>query len=224
MRKSLFVVTAFLAFAAAISAEAAALNPADYNWNGFYLGGEVGGGFGNSHRDFTTHTLTGDFGIDSVAEKSSTSGVLGGVTAGYNLQFGPAVVGLEGDISASSVNGDTTCPTTTSDCKVSNRWLGTVRPRVGYSINSILPYVTGGLAVGDIHSHGANGIAGDNFTDTKAGWTLGGGIELPFYGNWTSKLEYLYVKLSDADSTNSTSTSKVSFDENIIRLGINYKF
>jgi outer membrane immunogenic protein len=55
-----------------------------YNWSGFYIGINGGGGFGRS-----TWDSTGSFNI--------SGGMVGG-TVGYNYQIGQAVVGLEGDI------------------------------------------------------------------------------------------------------------------------------
>ena len=55
-----------------------------YNWTGFYIGINGGGGFGRSAWD-----TTGSF---------NTSGGLVGCTVGYNYQVGQAVFGVEGDI------------------------------------------------------------------------------------------------------------------------------
>jgi outer membrane immunogenic protein len=69
-----------------------------YNWTGFYIGINGGGGFGRSQWD-----STGNFNI---------SGGLVGGTVGYNYQFGQGVVGLEGDIDWADINGttNTACP------------------------------------------------------------------------------------------------------------------
>ena len=45
-----------------------------------------------------------------------------------------------------------TCPT---GCQTKNNWLGTVRGRVGYAWDRVMPYITGGLAVGDIEANPA---------------------------------------------------------------------
>src|SRR5260370_29715455 len=69
-----------------------------YNWTGFYIGINGGGGFGSSN-------------WDSTGSRDVSGGLIGG-TAGYNYQFGQVVAGIEGDIDWSGINGSTTnlCP------------------------------------------------------------------------------------------------------------------
>ena len=121
-----------------------------------------------------------------------------GGTAGYNWQAlgSPWVFGLEGDIDWTNIKGtfaNAACPT---GCETKNNWLGTARGRVGYAWDRVMPYVTGGLAVGDIKANQA-GFAG--VSDTNAGWTAGAGIEAALAGNWTAKLEYLHVDLGNVN-------------------------
>ena len=115
-----------------------------YNWTGFYLGINGGGGWGRSQWD----------GVD----KFDVSGGLIGGTIGYNWQFGQSVVGLEGDIDWSGISGSHHGPVS-AGCETRNHWLATVRGRVGYAFDRFLPYLTGGLAVGDINAT-APGFAG----------------------------------------------------------------
>jgi outer membrane immunogenic protein len=176
-----------------------------YNWTGFYVGINGGGGWGNS--DFSAPFATGSF---------DTSGGLVGGTLGYNWQMGQVVFGLEGDVDWSNIRGSATCGITT--CETRNNWLGTVRGRLGYAFDRFLPYVTGGLAVGNVKTS----VAGFGDSDeTRAGWTLGGGIEASIAGPWTAKVEYLYVDLGD---TGSVLGSDANFHTNIVRAGLNYRF
>jgi outer membrane immunogenic protein len=81
-----------------------------------------------------------------------------------------------------------------------------------------MPYITGGLAVGNIKAD----IAGVGSSDeTKAGWTLGGGVEAAIAGPWTAKVEYLYV---DLGSGSTIAGSDAEFKANIVRAGLNYRF
>jgi outer membrane immunogenic protein len=180
-----------------------------YNWTGFYIGINGGGGFGRSQWD-----STGGF---------NTSGGLVGGTVGYNYQFGQGVVGLEGDIDWADINGTTNvaCP---FGCKTSDHWLSTVRGRLGYAADRFMPFITGGAAFGDIRAS-TPGFAGAN--QTNAGWTVGAGLEFAIAGNWTAKAEYLYVDLGKFNcgiSCGALVTDNVSFTTNIVRAGVNYRF
>jgi outer membrane immunogenic protein len=192
-----------------------------FSWSGFYLGVEGGGGFGSSQKTFSTGTHTDDFKVD---------GAIAGGTVGYNKQWGSVVAGLEGDFSWSDVYGRTSCNKFFT-CETNTTWLATVRPRVGYVLGNFMPYVTGGLAVGDVNvksfltstGSGANGV---DYTKTQAGWTAGAGIEMSIFSNWSLKAEYLYVRIPDTNgpSDNPPTTAVTSFYESIIRGGLNYTF
>src|SRR5262245_48630657 len=87
-----------------------------------------------------------------------------------------------------------------------------------------LPYVTGGLAVGELKAWDALFPSSGN--DFRAGWTVGGGMEVAFLRNWTFKVEYLYVDLGSQQMFNVVPgvPETVSFTANVVRGGINYKF
>jgi outer membrane immunogenic protein len=187
-----------------------AMAPA-YNWSGFYIGVNGGGGWGHSN-------------WDASSDRIGLSGGLVGGTAGYNWQLGSAVLGIEGDIDWANLKGtnsSTLCP---AGCSTSDSWLSTVRGRAGYAFGGVLPYVTGGLALGDIRA-ATPGFAGAS--NTSAGWTAGGGIEFALPGNWSAKAEYLYVDLGRFNcgvSCNGLPTDNVSMHDNVVRAGVNYRF
>ncbi len=222
--KRVFVASVgLLALAAATgAAEAADLNrgyPAPvtkapyyspiYNWTGFYVGINGGGGWGRS-----TWTAIDTFDI--------SGGLIGG-TIGYNWQIGQAVVGVEGDIDWSGIRGTTTtlCPL---GCETRNSWLATVRGRAGYAFDRFLPFVTGGLAVGNIRATTPGFPAG---SITTAGWTIGAGLEFAVVSNVTVKAEYLYVDLGNFNcglNCGLAAGGNVSFHANLFRAGLNVRF
>jgi outer membrane immunogenic protein len=217
--KSVYVASVALALAAGIaSANAADIRqPAPvvkapvyvapvYNWTGPYVG--ISGGYGWGDDDFRGGAFSGG---------ASHDGWLLGATLGYNWQMGAAVVGVEGDISWSGLDGGGVCG---PNCRINNDWLGTVRGRLGYNAGRFMPYLTGGLAVGNIDAR----VAGNSTDSTKAGWTVGGGVEAVISGPWTAKLEYLYVDLGNGDTIPGTGGTHAEFKTNIVRAGINYKF
>ena len=108
-----------------------------YNWTGFYVGINGGGAWGNSQWD----------GLN----KFDVSGGMIGGTIGYNWQVGQIVVGAEGDIDWSGVKGNTgvLCGAT---CETRNKWLATIRGRLGYAFDRFRPYITAGLAAGDVNA------------------------------------------------------------------------
>jgi outer membrane immunogenic protein len=177
-----------------------------YNWTGLYAGINGGWGWGNSN--FSAPFSTGgDFDVDG--------GLVGG-TLGYNWQVNQAVFGIETDIAWSNINGSAPCAGTT--CELRNRWLGTLRGRIGYAMDRFMPYVTGGLAYGDVRTT----FAGLESSATKAGWTIGGGLEAALAGPWTAKIEYLYVDLGNVDT--SSPATQAEFNSHIVRAGLNYRF
>jgi outer membrane immunogenic protein len=179
-------------------------------WAGPYIGINGGGGWGDS-----SWTNTGGFDV--------SGGLIGG-TIGYNWQNGPFVIGLEGDIDWSGIRGSSTTAGCPQGCETRNTWLGTVRGRAGYAWDRFLPYFTGGLAVGGVEAN-RPGFTGNS--ETRAGWTIGGGVEFALAPQWSAKVEYLYVDLGSFDcgfSCGNFAPNNVNFTANLIRGGINYKF
>jgi opacity protein-like surface antigen/outer membrane receptor protein involved in Fe transport len=125
-------------------------------------------------------------------------------------------------------------------------WFGTVRGRFGAVFTpDVVAYVTGGLAVGGIaHSADNSGFSLDNNGNPQAapipfvtrtaklGWTVGGGIEARIVGNVTGKIEYLHMDFGDdsAGTLNNQNMLPIAvtinsrLTDDVVRLGINYKF
>lgn len=148
-----------------------------HNWTGFYIGGNVGGGWGSRDVDFAandpaTSTLLFAPGVLNGKPPLSsfkTSGVLGGLQLGYNWQFNRDwLVGLETDFNWSDMKGSGTTSAVlggtpnTVPFEERVKWFGTVRARLGYlPMNNLLTYVTGGFAYGRVeHSGNYTGAAG----------------------------------------------------------------
>ena len=87
-----------------------------YSWNGFYVGGHVGGAF-------ASEDVTEDF----VTFSTDPSGVLGGLQAGYNFQIAPYwLLGIEGELSWTSASA------TTFEFHSHHNWYDTLDGRLGY--------------------------------------------------------------------------------------------
>jgi outer membrane immunogenic protein len=99
-----------------------------------------------------------------------------------------------------------------------------VRGRLGYAWDRFLPYLTAGLAAGDINATRPGLPAG---TSTNAGWTVGAGLEVGVVSNVSVKAEYLHVDLGTYNcglNCGLAPTGNVSFDANIFRGGLNVRF
>ena len=231
-----------------------------WTWAGFYVGGTVGYGWGKSNTDavFSDAATSGQLFATSGARK--LDGAIGGAQGGYNWVAGNILAGVEADLNYSGQRARmrASCPSEVcnpalvgvvsdpsvqaiSDQGQKLEWFATLRGRLGATVTpDTLAYVTGGLAVGEIMTAGTVfGFDGDgnpvntivSSHNTKAGWTVGGGIEARLAGNWTAKLEYLYLDLgsvSTVPTPAANATVAVAFNsrvtDNIVRAGINYKF
>jgi outer membrane immunogenic protein len=244
--KRLLATTAFLAVA--VNAQAADLRAKApylkapvamvYDWTGFYLGVNAGVGLGRNNQTLSAPTF-----ISFEQSYLSPQGALGGVQAGYNWQtnsvLGPLVLGVEADIQGTGMRDDTTClltcrtllATVTGQFDQRLDWFGTVRGRVGVATGPVLSYVTAGFAYGNVKTSVTENILTPQGTftsnQTRVGWTVGSGLEAALGGNWTAKIEYLYVDLGNKSDVFTLGTFPQTLDteirENIFRVGLNYR-
>jgi outer membrane immunogenic protein len=201
---------------------------------------------------------------------TGNGGFIGGAQFGYNHMLSPMfLAGVEADIQHSSLRGNastsTQVLTDTTSGPNTGTWLtnlatsrgldyiGTIRGRLGATVTpSLLLYVTGGLAYGRVKSsttiNQTTAILGvpptatsGSFSDTRAGYTVGGGAEWMFLSKWSVKAEYLYYDLGSANYGTGgvavdegptslpgfgvagiATSSRVHFNGNIVRFGVNY--
>jgi outer membrane immunogenic protein len=239
MKEFLRLSTVFAALAAAGSAHAGFLDPAPaypvpspgypgypvksanippvvYDWTGFYVGINGGGSWG--HVPWSSDP-------DGIAGTATVSSGLVGGTIGYNAQnLGRLVVGTEFDFDWRSINAAIPTPSCAPDCELKSRWVSTARLRFGYAFDRFLPYVTGGVSIGDI----TQDIVGQPFGVAESvsfNWTAGAGLEFVVSGPLTAKLEYLYVNHTRTDCTAECNGGPIhmGLDENIFRVGLNYR-
>jgi outer membrane immunogenic protein len=215
------------AAAADLPVKAAPVPIAIYDWTGFYIGVSGGGSFGQStHIDQAT-------GLGDTIGYNVKGGLVGG-TLGYNWQVSRLVFGFEGDASwvgqyGSNIDdGLAGNPAFTSFTK--ETWVATARGRLGYAVNNLLFYGTGGYAAAGVEAGVKDSNTGAllaSATSTRSGWTAGGGLEWGFAPNWSAKFEWLYMKFDSAAFNTLAAEgprSSVPFDDNIVRAGINYRF
>jgi outer membrane immunogenic protein len=218
-------------------------------WTGFYVGLNAGYTWGDNNAvGITQGSLFGPFvdTLNSSVVSPNNDGFIGGGQIGYNYQFANSfVAGIEADIQGVADSGNSAASFnpllfTTTTASKSLDYLGTVRGRLGYLITpTLLVYGTGGLAYGQTNlsfsmlSLGLASTATGAFSDTRVGWTAGGGVEWMFMPNWSAKVEYLYYDLGTVTATGALNivgipigavqaTSK--FQGHVVRAGVNYHF
>ena len=199
-----------------------------YDWSGFYIG--INGGGGTSHKcwDLMTGTLATAEGCHD-----ATGGTVGG-QIGYRWQSSSWVFGLEGqgnwaDFKGSNTNLTNTLLRDTSKIDA----FGLITGQVGYAWNSALFYVKGGGAVvGDKYNTTviANSALNDSAKQTRWGGTVGAGLEFGFAPNWSVGVEYDHMFLgrknvnftTPAGVFSTTESIRQDVDMGLVRL--NYRF
>lgn len=168
--------------------------------------------------------------FDPVSAGYDSSAFRGGIYGGYNWQVSPTwVAGVEADIgfgkSQSSRLGVTgtlfpgapAFVVAADSSSVSASWDASLRARVGALITpTVLLYGTGGLAWQRVSIRATcNGpLSGwcaaprdESVSATKAGWTLGGGVEAKVFGNWLARGEYRYSDFGNQNALFFTSAT-----------------
>lgn len=224
-----------------------------FSWTGFYVGVNAGGHWGRDKVTTTTSVVNfsgaAAANIDAATPgTNSPSGFIGGLQAGYNWQVSNIVLGLEGDVNFLTGNssrsflfpGPAPAAGDLFTTKAKSNFLATVRGRLGVTFDRALLYATGGLAIGTIKTTDSITVTAGTVLETtsnstsRAGWTVGGGLEYAFTNNWSAKIEYLYVDLGRFDtSIPCVVACAVSepdiivhhkWTDNIARAGLNYRF
>lgn len=190
--------------------------------------------------------------------KMSETGFNGGFQAGYNWQASQFVFGVEGDIGFFRLNGSrqhggaypvggfvvvSPADSYLMGSSFETDWLATYRGRLGWTVDNVLFYVTGGgastrlqtsLSFSD-NNFGGGASANGSTSKIKNGWVVGGGIEWMMNQSWTVRAEYLHVDFGRVTTSTSITlgagagysqgiSTSTKFDADIVRLGLNYKF
>jgi outer membrane immunogenic protein len=212
--------------------KAAPLASPVYDWSGFYVGVYGGGGFGN--HNYNNGTPNGF--ANNLLTYDSTGGI-GGGEAGYNVQSGNIVVGVEATGFWSGIKGSDlsqfnngTLPIVAID-QSNLRWGGAVLARGGYAIDRLLLFFTGGWAFGDIvHTDTNPGVGVDTFTNHQSGLAAGGGIAYAITNNLIGKFEYRYYDFGRYSRAGNPLTPNgqlpytVDNTYSVVTVGLDYKF
>jgi len=205
-----------------------------FTWTGFYIGGNIGGGWFNGSVD-------SDFGS---TWKTSNGAFIGGGQLGFNYQAGAFVFGVEGDFDWTNGKKSTGFVATPFDppndllkAEAKWNWVATVAARLGFAVDRSLFYAK----VGYGWSRTSTNLVNTNDDapsccgtgNTNSGWLLGGGYEYAFTTNWTAKIEYDYLNLRHRTLTldptvfvGPAGPYSVTLAPNVqmVKAGFNYKF
>lgn len=235
MTKFVFAAAGLIAFGLSASASAADLSvrtyskapvivdPA-YNWTGFYIGVNGGGGWGRTDFQFSNGTPNANHDL---------SGGFAGGQIGYNWQAGPWVFGLEADGDWANLSGSALCPNPAFACASNVRDLASFRGRVGYAVNNVLFYGTGGAGYANAHYTTLSGgvpaaTTTGVFNDDRWGYAAGAGIEYGFAPNWSAKVEYMHYGFGTDTAPVGTLgvffTAALRLNVDTVKAGINYRF
>jgi len=226
-----------------------------WNWTGPYAGVVLGAGIGKSSMRTSVasppdYFLPQDIGqIGDLGSRNATPlGFVGGVEGGYNYQVNSVVFGLEGDLDALQLSQHETqtgnynsSPANTFSLSqhVSTDWLATLRPRAGVVLDKTLVFATAGAAVTkfkydeEFTDTFSPALARQSMSETRVGWTVGGGAEYSLQAHWSLKAEYLYADFGKISTTSMLTAPagktdvfahSATFNVHIVRLGLNYRF
>ncbi len=167
-------------------------------------------------------------------------GIEGGGSWGrtHNVEW---VLGIEEDISWTNKKGianEIPPFTTTATVAVRERWIDTLRGRIGYKFGAqdqVLLYVTGGGAwAGTTATTCVPGVFCNSASATRTGWTFGAGGEWAIFppvpvpsGWWSVKIEYLYVDFGSKNYNFNpalTTNKSIFLNDHIVRAGLNWHF
>jgi outer membrane immunogenic protein len=167
-----------------------------YNWTGPYIGAYAGRVWGEQDWQYVTFGTTVD---------PEFGGYLAGGQAGYNVQMGRAVVGVEVDYGFSNAHGGKSCPNAFFfTCEADLDRMGSLTARLGYTWGRALFYAKGGWAFGNVglaeHLNPGQNLGGalaNVFSQSRwqNGWTAGGGMEFALTNHWSAKAEYMHYDL-----------------------------
>jgi len=184
--------------------------PSQDVFEGWYLGGTIGGA-----------SVSYDV---SPAPDVSTSGVLGGVIGGYSWQHGPFVVGIEGDFMATDIDGSSKYNGGLNKVSPGIDTMADLRLRAGYAIKeNVLLFGTfgGAWANADLPISGPGG----GFDEaTFFGWSVGGGAEVALNPKWSARFDYQFTDFDSETVSYPGGKEKFDPDANTFRGSVIYHF
>jgi opacity protein-like surface antigen len=215
-------------------AKAPVIGP-EFNWTGFYIGGNVGGAIASKSWEF----LPPGGGLALGDGTHSASGAIAGGQVGYRWQTGRAVLGAEAQGNWANLNGKNAsiqnfgpAPNGITD-HTNVTALGIFTGQLGYTAFNTLLYVKGGAMVVDerydVTNVATNALIATR-TDTRWGGAVGAGLEYAFTPNVSAGIDYVhgFLGTKTVDIRFPTGVlfenERIRQDIDLVTLRLNYKF
>jgi outer membrane immunogenic protein len=219
--------------------------PPIFTWTGIYVGGQIGYAWANGNFNETVvDPVTGTVINTSVGGKPN--GVIGGAHVGFNYQIpgwnwfssSGVVIGLEGSVDGTSLTNTAVVgfpddSTLTAHSKADIQ--GSIRGRLGVAWDRVLIFATGGVAFGGFNTEVSFSdppfFASASRSNTRVGWTVGGGIEYAITNNWSIQAEYRFTDFGTIRNGDLAGLPAGNFfnghrrlQQNQVQAGFSYKF
>ncbi len=199
-----------------------------FSWTGFFIGGNLGYGWGSSSSINLPGVGNGDAFNGADGFVVQPHGWMGGINAGYNWQFDAFLFGLEADLGYLGAKDSQENAAAFTIAEYGG--YGALTGRIGYAEDRWLFYGKGGLAFADITNKAGAFTGGSvdpsDFTslqEVRVGWALGGGVEYAFQRDLSMKIEYQYMDFGEDRSGNFDGDAfRHENDIHTIKVGLNY--
>jgi outer membrane immunogenic protein len=215
--------------------------PPIFTWTGIYIGGQIGYAWASGNNEFNGFDPFFGPGVALNSSVGGTpNGVIGGANVGYNYQINQWVVGIEGTVDGTSLSntavaafpdGSTLTANSTADIQ------GSIRGRLGVAWDRALIYATGGVAFGGFNTNlslsapNVPFFTSASLSNTRTGWTVGGGIQYAVTNNWSIRAEYRYTNFGSINDGQFTGGPAGFFlngnrqiNQNQVQVGFDYRF
>lgn len=171
-------------------------------WRGFYLSGQLGGGWNRSEAKFDNANYFNTLGPTRLGSHFhfKPQGFIGGGALGYNYQRDCLVVGFEGGVQSLNLKKSHASPffPATDVFSTNLQWLGNAKGRVGYAYKRWLTFISGGWAGGNVllRFDDTSGNIVAKSREWASGWTIGFGVECQLWRCFSVGLAYDYIRVT----------------------------
>jgi outer membrane immunogenic protein len=187
------------------------------NWDGFYVGGNLGGIFSSSTYTLNNGVISQNFNFDPAS-------FIGGGQMGLQAQWGHWVFGLEGSYSWTSLTNNQTIGTTLAITDI--KYLGALSGRIGWAESRWMAYGKAGWAFARTHTFDSDSSTSFN-VDTRKwdnGFVLGLGFDYLLTPSWIAGFAFDYYHFTPTRTFPVGGISNGDFDLFSLTARLTYLF